>query len=51
MFNAFKQYEKEYLDWLHSGYAGTNVFTQDFIANLLEQDKKTVYGGIRRRRF
>lgn len=40
MFNAFKQYEKEYLDWLHSGYAGTNVFTQDFIANLLEQDKK-----------
>ena len=31
MFNAFKQYEKEYLDWLHSGYAGTNVFTQDFI--------------------
>lgn len=40
MFNAFRQYEKEYLDWIQSGYPETNIFTQDFIANLLEQDRK-----------
>jgi len=40
MFNAFRQYEKEYIDWIQSSYPETNVFTQDFIANLLEQDRK-----------
>ncbi|MBI4690584.1 MAG: DEAD/DEAH box helicase family protein [Nitrospirae bacterium] len=40
MFNAFRQYEKEYIDWIQGGYPETNIFTQDFIANLLEQDRK-----------
>lgn len=40
MFNTFRQYEKEYLGWIHSGYPGSSVFTQDFIANFLEQDRK-----------
>jgi type III restriction enzyme len=40
MFNAFRQYEKEYIDWVQGGYPETTIFTQDFIANLLEQDRK-----------
>ncbi|MFZ3122726.1 MAG: DEAD/DEAH box helicase family protein [Thermodesulfovibrionales bacterium] len=40
MFNAFRQYEKEYIDWVQGGYPETNIFTQDFISNLLEQDRK-----------
>jgi hypothetical protein len=51
MFNAFRQYEKEYIDWIQSSYPETNIFTQDFIANLLEQDERFASGGIRRRRF
>ncbi|MEW6068748.1 MAG: hypothetical protein AB1610_10720 [Nitrospirota bacterium] len=40
MFNAFRQHEKEYIDWIQGGNPETNIFTQDFISNLLEQDRK-----------
>ena len=31
MFNAFRQYEKDYMNWIQDSYPGTNVFTQDFM--------------------